>query len=101
MASPQGNFSDWLDQKERRLEVEQKTEDARTKAMKEELKWVRSNARAARPRARRVWPAREELSDVDYQRRNETNEIFIPVAERLGNQVIEFKNVTKASATAC
>ena len=90
-----GNYSDWLDQKERRLEVEQKTEDARTKAMKEELKWVRSNAKGRQAKSKARLARFEELSDVDYQRRNETNEIFIPVAERLGNQVIEFNSVSK------
>jgi energy-dependent translational throttle protein EttA len=91
-----GNYSDWLDQKERRLEVEQKKEDARIKAMKEELKWVRSNAKARQTKSKARLARFEELSDVDYQRRNETNEIFIPVAERLGNEVIEFKGVTKS-----
>ncbi len=91
-----GNYSDWLDQKERRLEVEQKTEDARTKAMKEELKWVRSNAKGRQAKSKARLARFEELSDVDYQRRNETNEIFIPVADRLGSQVIEFKNVSKS-----
>ncbi|MBS0304188.1 MAG: energy-dependent translational throttle protein EttA [Proteobacteria bacterium] len=90
-----GNYSDWLDQKEKRLEVEQKKEDARIKAMKEELKWVRSNAKARQTKSKARLARFEELSDVDYQRRNETNEIFIPVAERLGNEVIEFRNVTK------
>ncbi len=91
-----GNYSDWLDQKEKRLEVEQKKEDARMKAMKEELKWVRSNAKARQTKSKARLARFEELSDVEYQRRNETNEIFIPVAERLGNEVIEFKNVTKS-----
>ena len=91
-----GNYSEWLDQKERRLEVEQKTEDARMKAMKEELKWVRSNAKGRQAKSKARLARFEELSDVDYQKRNETNEIFIPVAERLGNEVIEFKNVTKS-----
>ena len=91
-----GNYSDWLDQKEKRLEVEQKKEDARIKAMKEELKWVRSNAKARQTKSKARLARFEELSDVDYQRRNETNEIFIPVAERLGNEVIEFKNVSKS-----
>ena len=91
-----GNYSEWLDQKEKRLEVEQKKEDARIKAMKEELKWVRSNAKARQTKSKARLARFEELSDVDYQRRNETNEIFIPVAERLGNEVIEFKNVTKS-----
>jgi energy-dependent translational throttle protein EttA len=91
-----GNYSEWLDQKEKRLEVEQKKEDARMKAMKEELKWVRSNAKARQTKSKARLARFEELSDVEYQRRNETNEIFIPVAERLGNEVIEFKDVTKS-----
>ncbi len=91
-----GNYSDWLDQKEKRLEVEQKKEDARIKAMKEELKWVRSNAKGRQAKSKARLARFEELSDVDYQRRNETNEIFIPVAERLGNDVISFKEVTKS-----
>jgi sulfate-transporting ATPase len=91
-----GNYSDWLDQKEQRLEQEQKTEDARTKAMKEELKWVRSNAKGRQSKSKARLARFEELSDVEYQKRNETNEIFIPVAERLGNQVIEFKGVSKS-----
>ncbi|WP_088279324.1 energy-dependent translational throttle protein EttA [Ideonella sp. A 288] len=91
-----GNYSDWLDQKEKRLESEQKTEDARMKAMKEELKWVRSNSKARQTKSKARLARFEELSDVEYQKRNETNEIFIPVAERLGNEVIEFKNVSKS-----
>ncbi|MCZ2291462.1 MAG: energy-dependent translational throttle protein EttA [Burkholderiales bacterium] len=91
-----GNYSDWLEQKERRLAVEQKKEDARVKAMKEELKWVRSNAKGRQAKSKARLARFEELSDTDYQRRNETNEIFIPVAERLGNEVIEFRNVSKA-----
>jgi energy-dependent translational throttle protein EttA len=91
-----GNYSDWLEQKEARLEQEQKTEDARMKAMKAELKWVRSNAKARQTKSKARMARFEELSDVDYQKRNETNEIFIPVAERLGNEVIEFKNVSKS-----
>lgn len=91
-----GNYSDWLDQKEKRLESEQKSEDARSKAMKEELKWVRSNAKGRQAKSKARLARFEELSDVDYQKRNETNEIFIPVAERLGNEVIEFENVSKS-----
>ena len=91
-----GNYSDWLDQKEKRLEGEQKTEDARMRAMKEELKWVRSNAKGRQAKSKARLARFEELSDVDYQKRNETNEIFIPVAERLGNEVIEFVNVNKS-----
>ncbi|HEV6968770.1 MULTISPECIES: energy-dependent translational throttle protein EttA [Roseateles] len=91
-----GNYSDWLDQKEKRLEQEQKSEDARAKAMKEELKWVRSNAKGRQAKSKARLARFEELSDVEYQKRNETNEIFIPVAERLGNEVIEFENVSKS-----
>ncbi|MBP7913857.1 MAG: energy-dependent translational throttle protein EttA [Vitreoscilla sp.] len=91
-----GNYSDWLDQKEKRLELEQKTEDARTKAMKQELEWVRKNAKGRQAKSKARLARFEELSDVEYQKRNETNEIFIPVAERLGNEVIEFTNVSKS-----
>jgi energy-dependent translational throttle protein EttA len=91
-----GNYSDWLDQKETRLQQEQKSEDARSKAMKEELKWVRSNAKGRQSKSKARLARFEELSDVDYQKRNETNEIFIPIGERLGNQVIEFNGVTKS-----
>ena len=91
-----GNYSEWLDQKERRLETEQKSEDARMKAMKEELKWVRSNAKGRQAKSKARLARFEELSDVEYQQRNVTNEIFIPVAERLGNEVVEFENVSKS-----
>ena len=91
-----GNYSDWLEQKEKRLEGEQKSEDARSKAMKEELKWVRSNAKGRQAKSKARLARFEELSDVEYQKRNETNEIFIPVAERLGNEVIEFEGVSKS-----
>jgi sulfate-transporting ATPase len=91
-----GNYSDWLDQKEKRLEQEQKTEDARMKAMKQELEWVRKNAKGRQAKSKARLARFEELSDVEYQKRNETNEIFIPVAERLGNEVIEFKGVSKS-----
>jgi sulfate-transporting ATPase len=91
-----GNYTDWLDAKERRLEQEQKTEDARAKALKQELEWVRKNAKGRQAKSKARLARFEELSDVEYQKRNETNEIFIPVAERLGNEVIEFKNVTKS-----
>lgn len=91
-----GNYSDWLEGKEERLKQEQKTEDARAKAMKQELEWVRKNAKGRQAKSKARLARFEELSDVEYQKRNETNEIFIPVAERLGNEVIEFKNVTKS-----
>jgi sulfate-transporting ATPase len=90
-----GNYSDWLEQKEARLEQEQKAEDAHMKAMKEELKWVRSNAKGRQTKSKARLARFEELSDVEYQKRNETNEIFIPVADRLGHEVIEFQNVSK------
>jgi len=91
-----GNYSDWLDQKEKRLEAEQKSEDARRKAMKQELEWVRKNAKGRQAKSKARLARFEELSDYEYQKRNETNEIFIPVAERLGNEVIEFKGVSKS-----
>ncbi|HXD04687.1 MAG TPA: energy-dependent translational throttle protein EttA [Burkholderiaceae bacterium] len=91
-----GNYSNWLDQKEKRLEQEQKSEDARMKAMKKELEWVRQNPKGRQAKSKARLARFEELSDVEYQKRNETNEIFIPVAERLGNEVIEFKNVSKS-----
>ncbi|WP_374673346.1 energy-dependent translational throttle protein EttA [Ideonella sp.] len=91
-----GNYSDWLEGKEERLKQEQKTEDARAKAMKQELEWVRKNAKGRQAKSKARLARFEELSDVEYQKRNETNEIFIPVAERLGNEVIEFVNVTKS-----
>jgi len=91
-----GNYSLWLEQKEQRLELEQKTEDARTKAMKKELEWVRANPKGRQAKSKARLARFEELSDADYQKRNETNEIFIPVGERLGHEVIEFEHVTKS-----
>jgi len=91
-----GNYSTWLDQKEQRLEQEQKTEDARTRAMKKELEWVRANPKGRQAKSKARLARFEELSDVDYQKRNETNEIFIPVGERLGHEVLEFEGVSKS-----
>ena len=91
-----GNYSTWLEQKENRLEAEQKAEDARAKAMKKELEWVRQNPKGRQAKSKARIARFEELSDVDYQKRNETNEIFIPVADRLGHEVIEFTNVSKS-----
>ncbi len=90
-----GNYSSWLDQKEKRLEQEQRTEDARMKAMKKELEWVRQNPKGRQAKSKARIARFEELSDYEYQKRNETQEIFIPVADRLGHEVIEFVNVTK------
>lgn len=90
-----GNYSSWLEQKEDRLALEQKQEDAHRKAMKQELEWVRQGAKARQSKSKARLARYEEMSSVEYQRRNETQEIFIPPGERLGNQVIEFKNVSK------
>ncbi len=90
-----GNYSSWLEQKEARLETEQKQLDAHMKAMKQELEWVRSNPKARQAKSKARIARFEEMSSYEYQARNETQEIFIPVAERLGDKVIEFKNVTK------
>jgi sulfate-transporting ATPase len=91
-----GNYSSWLEQKDARLATEQRTEDARSKAMKKELEWARSNPKGRQAKSKARLARFEELSDYDYQKRNETQEIFIPVAERLGNEVFEFKNVSKS-----
>ncbi len=91
-----GNYSSWLEQKEARLEQEQKTEDARMKAMKKELEWVRQNPKGRQAKSKARIARFEELSDYDYQKRNETQEIFIPVAERLGTEVFEFNGVSKS-----
>jgi sulfate-transporting ATPase len=91
-----GNYSSWLEQKEARLEQEQKQEAARMKAMKQELEWVRSNPKARQAKSKARLSRFEEMSSHEYQKRNETQEIFIPVGERLGDQVIEFNGVSKA-----
>jgi energy-dependent translational throttle protein EttA len=91
-----GNYSLWLEQKEARLGLEQRTEDARTKAMKKELEWSRQNPKGSASQEQGPLARFEELSDFEYQKRNETQEIFIPVAERLGHEVIEFEGVSKS-----
>ena len=91
-----GNYSSWLEQKEARLEQENRQIDAHMKAMKQELEWVRQNPKARQAKSKARLNRFEELSNVEYQKRNETQEIFIPVGERLGNEVIEFENVSKA-----
>jgi sulfate-transporting ATPase len=90
-----GNYSSWLEQKEQRLAVEAKQEAARIRAMKQELEWVRSNPKARQAKSKARIARFEELASYEHQKRNETQEIFIPVAERLGDSVIEFKNVSK------
>ena len=91
-----GNYSSWLEQKGDRLAQEQKGEEAHAKALKKELEWSRQNPKARQAKSKARLARFEELSDVEYQKRNETLEIFIPVAERLGNQVFEFHNVSKS-----
>ena len=91
-----GNYSDWLEQKRDRLQKEESSESARQKAIKKELEWVRRNAKGQQTKNVARLKRFEELNSYEYQKRNETAEIFIPVAERLGNEVIEFENVTKA-----
>jgi len=90
-----GNYSSWLEQKEARLETEAKQESARIKAMKQELEWVRQNPKGRQAKSKARMSRFDELSSQDYQKRNETQEIFIPVAERLGDSVIDFKDVSK------
>ncbi len=91
-----GNYSSWLEQKEARLETENKQIDAHMKAMKQELEWVRQNPKARQAKSKARLQRFNELSSVEYQQRNETQEIFIPVGERLGDKVIEFNGVSKA-----
>jgi len=91
-----GNYSSWLEQKEARLETENKQIDAHMKAMKQELEWVRSNPKARQAKSKARLSRFEEMSSQEYQKRNETQEIFIPVGERLGDKVIEFNGVTKS-----
>jgi len=91
----EGNYSSWLEQKEKRLEVEEKQEQARIKSMQKELEWVRQNPKGRQAKSKARLARFEELSSHEYQKRNETQEIFIPVADRLGDSVIEFKGVSK------
>ena len=91
-----GNYSSWLDQKTQRLAQEEKEESARQKALKRELEWVRKGTKGQQVKSKSRMARFEELSSYEYQARNETQEIFIPVAERLGDQVIDFENVSKA-----
>tara|TARA_A100000171_G_scaffold51321_1_gene65283 strand:+ start:412 stop:2085 length:1674 start_codon:yes stop_codon:yes gene_type:complete len=91
-----GNYSSWLEQKDARLKQEDAAESARQRTIKKELEWVRQNPKGRQAKAKARLARFEELSSHEYQKRNETQEIFIPVAERLGNEVIEFEGVTKA-----
>jgi sulfate-transporting ATPase len=91
-----GNYSSWLEQKENRLKQEESTESARQKALHKELEWVRQNPKGRQAKSKARVARFEELNSQEYQKRNETQEIFIPVADRLGNEVIEFRNIAKA-----
>ena len=91
-----GNYSSWLDQKQARLALEESQESSRRKALNTELEWVRQNPKARQAKSKSRIARYEELASAEYQKRNETQEIFIPAGERLGDQVIEFKEVTKA-----
>ena len=91
-----GNYSSWLDQKNIRLKQEEQKESARQKTIAKELEWVRQNPKGRQAKSKARLSRFNELSEYEYQKRNETQEIFIPVAERLGNDVIEFKNVSKS-----
>ena len=91
-----GNYSSWLEQKGARLKQEESSESARQKTIAKELEWVRQNPKGRQAKSKARLARFNELSEHEYQKRNETQEIFIPVAERLGNEVIEFKNVSKA-----
>jgi sulfate-transporting ATPase len=93
-----GNYSSWLEQKETRLAAEEAAESARQKSLKRELEWVRTNPKGRHAKNKSRIARFEELNSYEYQKRNETREIFIPVAERLGDSVIEFQNVRKAYA---
>lgn len=91
----QGNYSSWLEQKEKRLEQEAKQEAARLRTIKHELEWVRANPKGRHAKSKARMARFDELSSVETQKRNETNEIFIPVAERLGDKVIELNHISK------
>ena len=91
-----GNYSSWLEQKDARLKQEESSESARQKTIAKELEWVRQNPKGRQAKSKARIARFEELSSYEYQKRNETQEIFIPVADRLGNEVIEFKGVSKA-----
>ena len=92
----EGNYSSWLEQKSDRLKKEESSESARQRTLKKELDWVRQNPKGRQAKSKARMTRFEELSSYEYQKRNETQEIFVPVAERLGNEVIEFVGVTKS-----
>ena len=97
----EGNYSSWLEQKEKRLEIEEKRETARIKSMKEELEWVRSNPKGRQAKSKARMARFEELSSQDFQKRNETRELYIPPGPRLGQQVIEAEHIQKSFGDKC
>ncbi len=92
----EGNYSSWLEQKDKRLEQEERSENARQRSIKQELEWVRSNPKGRQAKSKSRMSRFEELNTTDYQKRNETNEIFIPPGDRLGEKVIEVNGLTKS-----
>lgn len=92
----EGNYSSWLEQKDQRLEQEERTENARQKSIRQELEWVRSNPKGRHAKSKARMARFEEMSTGDYQKRNETNELFIPPGERLGDKVIEVEHLSKS-----
>ncbi|PJE80859.1 Energy-dependent translational throttle protein EttA [invertebrate metagenome] len=91
----EGNYSSWLEQKEARLKLEQKQQDARRKSMEHELEWARSNAKGRQSKSKARLARFEEMQSQEFQKRNETNEIYIPAGPRLGDKIIEFNHVSK------
>jgi len=92
----QGNYSSWLEQKEARLQLEEKTENARQRSIKQELEWVRTNPKGRHAKSKARMARFEELQSQEFQKRNETNELFIPPGPRLGDKVLEVKNLRKS-----
>ncbi len=92
----EGNYSSWLEQKEKRLEQEERAENARQKSIKQELEWVRSNPKGRQAKSKARMTRFEEMNTSDYQKRNETNELFIPPGERLGDKVIDVHGLKKS-----
>ncbi len=92
----EGNYSSWLEQKEKRLEQEEKSEKARQKSIKQELEWVRQNPKGRQAKSKARMARFEELQSGDYQKRNETNELFIPPGPRLGDKVIDVNDLKKS-----
>jgi sulfate-transporting ATPase len=97
----EGNYSSWLEQKEKRLEIEEKQETAHIKAMKAELEWVRANPKGRHAKSKARLARFEELESQEFQKRNETQEIYIPPGPRLGDLVVEATQLARVSATGC